>query len=337
MNIKQKILKNVELDLKSIEVALKKNLKPNLKLVKNIASYLLFSGGKRLRPLLLIHSARLCNYDDNDLLIKFSTVFEYLHAATLLHDDIIDMADIRRKRKTAHKKWSTAKVVLTGDFLLARCLEITTQTKRIKLIKVVAKITNDMSQAEIEQLDKKGKLNILEKTYLNIIKRKTASLIQGACQCGAIIAHNKSSAKRKLIKKEKALKKYGFHLGMAFQMIDDILDYTAEKKILGKNPGTDMAEKKLTLPVIHALAYANNADKKWIENVFTKNLSDENFDFKVFEKLKEKLYSYNSIKYAENKARNHIKKAKAQLKIFNNCKSKKVLCQIANYCLQRKL
>jgi len=323
--LKQKIIEKTAPDLKKVEAALEYHLKPNLDLVRKIASHLLFSGGKRLRPLLMIHSARICGYN-NGFEIEFSTIFEYLHAATLLHDDVVDKADIRRGKKAAHTKWSAPKVVLTGDFLLARALDMAAKTKEPNIISVIAKITQDMSQGEIDQLEKKGKLNLSEEEYLEVIKRKTAVLIQGACQSGAILAKAQKE-------KEDALNQYGFHLGMAFQMADDLLDYTASAKELGKNPGADMREGKLTLPLIHSLANAAPVDRAWMQDAITA----PEFNKDQFEKLKEKLYLYKGIEYTFDRAKGHVKRAKACLDGFNDCQSKQLLCWIADYSIARKV
>ncbi len=323
--IKQKIIDQVAPDLEKVELALEQHLHPNLALVKDIASHLLFSGGKRLRPLLMIHSARLCGYT-NGFEIEFSTIFEYLHAATLLHDDVVDEADVRRGKQAAHTKWSAPKVVLTGDFLLARALDIAAKTKEPGIISVIAKITQDMSQGEIDQLSKKGKLDLSEKEYLSVIERKTAVLIQGACQSGAILANAQKE-------KEDALTQYGYHLGMAFQMADDLLDYTASAEELGKNPGADMREGKLTLPLIHSLANASDEDKEWMKNA----IKQTQFHQDQFDKLKEKLYTYKGIEYTTNRAKDHVDKAKICLDGFKDCESKQLLCLIADYSITRKV
>ncbi|NOX35404.1 MAG: polyprenyl synthetase family protein [Deltaproteobacteria bacterium] len=323
--LKQRIIEKVSPDLEKVEIALEHHLEPNLELVKKIASHLLFSGGKRLRPLLMIHSARLCGYN-NGFEIKFSIIFEYLHAATLLHDDVVDEADIRRGRKAAHTKWPAPEVVLTGDFLLARALDIAAKTREPDIISIIAKITRDMSQGEIDQLAKKGKLDLSEEEYLEVIERKTAVLIQGACKSGAILA---KAGKEQ----EEALSQYGFHLGIAFQMADDLLDYTATAGELGKNPGADMREGKLTLPLIHTLANASPEDKEWIKGV----IKAAYFNSNQFEKLKEKLYSYKGIEYTMDKAEYHVNKAKACLDGFKDNQSKQLLCLIADYSVERKV
>ena len=324
-SLKQQIIEQVTPDLEKVEISLEQNLKPNLALVKEIASHLLFSGGKRLRPLLMIHSARLCGYHTG-FEIEFSTIFEYLHAATLLHDDVVDQAEIRRGKKAAHTKWSAPKVVLTGDFLLATALDVAARTGEPDIIAVIAKITRDMSEGEIDQLEKKGMIDLSEDEYLEVIKRKTAVLIQGACKSGAILAKSTKE-------EQDALDQYGFHLGMAFQMADDLLDYTANAEELGKNPGADIAEGKLTLPLIHSLANASSEDKKWIENI----IISSDISVNIFEKLKEKLYEYRGIEYTDQKARDHVKKAKRCLNFFQNCSSRELLCQIADYSIERKV
>jgi len=324
-DLKHRIIEMTKEDLEKIEMALLNHLNPNLELVREIASHLLFSGGKRLRPLLMIHSARLCNYTGG-FEIEFSTIFEYLHAATLLHDDVVDKADTRRGKKAAHIHWSAPKVVLTGDFLLALSLDIAARTRQPEIISVIAGITRDMSQGEINQLEKKGKLDLTEGEYLDIIEKKTAVLIQGACQSGAILAEAS-------MEKQDALKQYGFHTGMAFQMADDLLDYTSTKEALGKTPGADIREGKLTLPLIHSLANASPKDKTWMESIITDNeVSPE-----PFELFKEKLVKYGGIEYTRKYAQDHVEKAIQCLDRFEEGPSKELLCMIAGYSIERKV
>jgi len=324
-DLKTQIMDLVAPDLEQVEQALAENLSPHLDLVKQIASHLLFSGGKRLRPLLFIHAARMCGYTGKDAVL-FSTIFEYLHAATLLHDDVVDGADMRRGKPAAHTRWPAPQVVLTGDFLLARALDIAARTREPRVISVIAHITQEMSQGEIDQLAQKGRNDVTEARYLDIIERKTAVLIQGACQCGAILA--KVSAQ-----KENALKSFGFHLGMAFQMADDLLDYTATAEQLGKNPGADMREGKLTLPLIYSLAKAGPGDRQWLESM----MADPDVGPNHFKKLQKKLADWNAIAYTEAKARTHVEKAKKNLAIFDAAPSKSVLSLTADYAVHRKV
>ena len=247
--LKKKIISEVKNDLADIEEAVKINLNPYFDLVSDIASHILFAGGKRLRPLLMILSAKICGNTKKDS-AAISSIFEYLHTASLLHDDLIDDASMRRGKPVAHSIWGNAAAVLTGDFLLARSLSIAAKTGIPEVIEAIAEITEYMSQGEIFQLMNKQRLDLSEKEYMEIIKCKTAVLFRGACRTGALVA----GASRD---KKDALSLYGMNLGIAFQMADDLLDYTADSKLLGKKTGADIREGKLTLPVIYALKQAN--------------------------------------------------------------------------------
>ena len=324
-DIKHSILTAIQADLDVIEVTLSDHLNPYLDQVSETAEHILFSGGKRLRPLLLVLSARICDYDGNYDKI-FSTIFEYLHAATLLHDDLVDGAELRRGQPVAHSKWGNPMAVLVGDFLFARALSIAVETQQLKIIKIIASITEDMSQGEIHQLLVKGKIDLSQEEYLDVIRRKTAVLIQGACQSGALIAEASEI-------KEKALSSYGFNMGMAFQIIDDLLDYTADTRILGKTVGADLREGKLTLPVIYALEKANPQDKTWMEGIIT----DKDFSVKDFEHLIGLLKKYGGLKYAEKKALEYIDKSKKALSVFEPSQTLEVLLNMADYTLNRNL
>lgn len=321
---KQIILNRVKDDLSAIEVALEQNLNPYLNLASQIAGHILFSGGKRLRPLLMVLSAKLCGYDGN-YEKTFSTIFEYLHAATLLHDDLVDEATLRRGKPVAHAIWGNANAVLVGDFLLARSLSIAAETKRPDVIKVVAEITENMSQGEIHQLMRKGHLDLTEKEYLEIIRRKTAVLFQGACRVGALIAD--------VIKeKESALSGYGFNLGIAFQMIDDLLDYTQDSTVLGKKVGMDLREGKLTLPVIYSLKSANQTDRICMEKI----IKNKNFSVDDFEKLIGLMRKSGGQVYTRQLAEKYVENAKNALSVFKNSETKETLLMIADYTLSRK-
>ena len=312
-------------DLEKVEQALKENLNPNLDLVRQVAGHLLFAGGKRLRPLLMIHAARMCGFNTGQE-IEFSTIFEYLHAATLLHDDVVDGSDTRRGKACAHTLWEASKVVLTGDFLLATALVIASKTHSPKVIRVIAKITADMSQGEILQMEKKGRPDLSEKEYNEIIECKTAVLIQGACRTGAIVAGVDDA-------QEKALESYGRHLGMAFQMADDLLDYMATAEELGKNPGADMREGKLTLPLIYSLEKADASDRAWMLAAMAR----PEFDPAEFEGLKKHLVRLGGLDYTRNRAHAHVQAAREALKMFPEGDSRHLLELIADYSILRKV
>jgi len=322
-DLKHKILMQVKNDLEEIEFALQQNLNPYLDLVSQIAGHILYSGGKRLRPLLMVLSARICGYK-GDYDKVFSTIFEYLHAATLLHDDLVDEATLRRGKPVANSIWGNAAAVLVGDFLLARSLAIAAETNRPDVIKIVSGITENMSQGEIHQLMRKGSLDLTEAEYMEIIKRKTAVLFQGTCRSGALIADVS-------LTKETALSDYGFNLGIAFQMVDDLLDYTLDTVTLGKEVGADLKEGKLTLPVIYSLKSADEKDRTRMENI----IKNKNFSVNDFKTLIRMIDKYGGQLYTQNLATEYVQNAKEALAVFQNSKTKEVLLMIADYTLFR--
>ena len=322
-DLKKKILAENGNDLEKIEAELSENLKPYLDLVSDVARHILFAGGKRLRPLLLVLSARLCGYKEN-YAKTVSTALEYLHAATLLHDDIVDDAILRRGKTVAHSLYGNATTVLVGDFLLARALAICADSGKIKVIHIISDLTENMSTGEVHQLMRKGDVSLTEDEYLEVIRRKTAVLFQAACTVSAVIAEAPEE-------KEKALSDFGYHLGIAFQMADDLFDYTMDTADLGKEVGADLREGKLTLPVIHALKQANPADR----DAMVKIIKNEAFTVDEFNALVDLLKKNDGIAYTERKAAFCIEKAKEALSVFEPSKSKDSLLDIANYALAR--
>lgn len=324
-DLKNKILASAKHDLEDIEIALKQNLNPYLDVVSQTASHILFAGGKRLRPLLMVLSARICGYKSN-FDKTFSIMLEYLHAATLLHDDLVDEATLRRGKPVAHSIWGNSIAVLVGDFLLARALSIAVDTGHLNVIKIISEITENMSQGEIHQLMRKGQPDLSEEEYMEIIQNKTAILFKGACQVSAIIANAPG-------KEEKAVSNYGFNLGIAFQMVDDLLDYTSNAGILGKEAGADLKEGKLTLPLIYALKQADSKDQAMMERI----IKNKDFSAEEFKILLELLNKYKGFKYAEELAAKHIAKAKkALVGVFKPSEPRELLINIADYALARK-
>jgi octaprenyl-diphosphate synthase len=323
-DLKLKILFKVKADLEEIETALAQNLNPYLDLVSETARHILFSGGKRLRPLLMVLSARLCGYTGNR--DKFySTIFEYLHAATLLHDDLVDGASIRRGKPAAHSIFGNSTAVLVGDFLLARGLSIAAKTQKIKVIEIISGITENMSQGEIHQLLKKERFDLTENEYMEIIHRKTAVLIQGACHVGALLADAP-------LDRENALAEFGRCVGMAFQMADDLLDYTSDTTVLGKTVGADLREGKLTLPVIYAIENASAESRRKIKQI----IRNRDFSTEEFQNLIDMLKRYGGIDYTRKQAAEFIEKAKKAIRIFEPTQTRETLMDIADYALKRK-
>ncbi len=322
-SLKTQILTGVKDDLRAIEVELANNLHPRFKLVNKVAGHILFAGGKRLRPLLMIICARLCGYSGNNQNI-YAVSFEYLHAATLLHDDLIDQGTLRRGKPAAYTTYGNETAVLTGDFLLARALAVSALTGNLEVVRTIVDITEQMSQGEIDQLDKKGRVDLTEAEYLEIIHCKTAVLFQGACRVGGLIADA-------AVSHVKALSDYGLNLGMAFQMTDDLLDYTGDVDNWGKGIGTDLKEGKLTLPVIKALERADGADKEKIAAMIG------NFDVSktAFVRIVALLQRLKGLEYTHRLAEQYIDQAKNALDLFPPSQAKDILKDIADYALVR--
>ena len=322
-DLKQKILAGVASDLASIETALAEHLNPHFELVSRVAGHILFSGGKRLRPLLMVLTARLCGYQGSDA-AKFSIIFEYLHAATLLHDDVVDGGEMRRGTISAHHTWDPPTAVLTGDFLLARALSLAAQTGSAAVIDAIASITEQMSQGEIEQLARKGDVSLDQEAYMEVIRCKTAVLFEGACKVGALI----NGSSRDQVDR---LARFGHHLGIAFQMADDLLDYTLDTQTLGKKVGADLREGKMTLPLIHALSVADARDRSWIIGL----IQSPDFSDQQFKRLIDLLRQYGALDYTRQSAGEHIQAAKSALAGFSDVPERSILEDIADYALIR--
>jgi octaprenyl-diphosphate synthase len=322
-DLKQKILTAVTSDLHAIETALSDHLNPHFDLVGRVAGHILFAGGKRLRPLLMVLTARACGYPGSHA-SKYAVIFEYLHAATLLHDDVVDGGELRRGSQAAHQAWDSPTAVLTGDFLLARALSLAADTGLPEVIRTIAAITEQMSQGEIEQLNRKGDLSLNEDDYLEVIRCKTAVLFQGACRTGALISDSSQD-------QVQAFGDYGYHLGMAFQMADDLLDYTPNSNILGKKVGADLREGKLTLPVIYALGRICEDDRRWMIDL----IQAQSFSTEEFERLIALLQDHGGISYTRQRAVEHVDQAKKALNPFPNSAERSVLMDIADYALLR--
>jgi len=323
-DIKQQILQRVAPELEAIEEAIRRHLDPEVTFVSKVAGHILFSGGKRLRPLLMVLCARLCGYD-RPFAISFSTIFEYLHVATLLHDDLVDGARLRRGKPAAHTLWSPETAVLTGDYLLAKALTIAAGAEDTRIIAAIGRITENMAQGEIHQIQRKGDVTLSESEYDEVIRRKTAVLFEGACRISALLA--KASEQR-----IQALADYGYHLGMAFQMVDDLIDYTQEAARTGKAPGADIREGKMTLPLIHGLRQATEPEIEWITGLVGEgNLSEADF-----QRLHSLLEKWGSFDYTQRRAMAHVEAAKASLGCFEPSELRTLLETVADYCLKRE-
>jgi octaprenyl-diphosphate synthase len=315
------ILKDLEKDVAAINLALAANLKTHVPLIAEVGRHILLSGGKRIRPLLFILAARMCGCQGNHL-SDFSTIFEYLHAATLLHDDVIDAANLRRGVSTANTIWGNQAVILVGDFLLAKSLSLAVSTDKLKILKVLSHATTMMAEGEILQLLHAGNLKITEAEYFEVITRKTAILMSAACQIGAILGGVP-------LAQEEALSQMGLNLGISFQVIDDILDYTGDERELGKQVCADLREGRVTLPLIHALARANPADKEHLEAIARELTPESSLELKLL------LDKYGALDHARAVARDYTLKAQAKLSTFPAGREKTYFWAITEELLAR--
>ncbi len=251
----------VQDDFDAVDTLISSNLTSEVPLVEEIAAYLINAGGKRLRPLLVLLSSLGCGYNGRDH-VKLAGVIEFLHTAMLLHDDVVDDSALRRGRKTVNAAWGNPPSVLVGDFLHSRAFEMMVQIGNMRVMQILSRATNVIAEGEVQQLSHIGNLATTEADYLQIITRKTAMLFQAASHGGAVLAGAGNGA-------ELALKSYGLHLGMAFQLIDDQLDYEGDTATLGKNIGDDLAQGKVTLPLIIAMRDGNDEQRCFIRDAIS--------------------------------------------------------------------
>lgn len=263
----QRIYDTVADDFSRVNDLITQRLSSDVPLVEKIAQHIIESGGKRLRPLLVLLSSRAAGYREDDHL-KLAVVIEFLHTATLLHDDVVDTSDMRRGRSTANANWGNAPSVLVGDFLYARAFEMMVELKSLPIMSILSHATSVIAQGEVMQLMNVKNPDLTEEQYMKVIHNKTAMLFEAASHTGALLA-NASDAQ------ELALKNYGKHLGLAFQLVDDVLDYRGDAEAMGKNVGDDLAEGKTTLPLIHAMANSNEEDRQIIRRAIRKGGLDD--------------------------------------------------------------
>ncbi|MBR9805315.1 octaprenyl diphosphate synthase [bacterium] len=236
-------------------------------LVEDISQYLVSAGGKRIRPRVTLLCAGALNALTDSRQITLAAVIEFLHTATLLHDDVVDMSTLRRGKPTANANWGNASSVLVGDFVYSRAFEMMVSMGSLEVMSILSQTTTKIAEGEVQQLDNIAKLSMSEDEYFAVIEKKTAQLFQGACESTAVLAGTPPEQRL-------ALRSFGRHLGIAFQLIDDYLDYQGDASALGKNVGDDLAEGKLTLPLIHALHQASDQDRQFLSDVIReKNVS----------------------------------------------------------------
>ncbi len=318
-------LKNsVEDKLILVEEKIKKNLLSKVDLVDEMTKYHIRTGGKKLRALLTLGTSKLCGYSRGSRDINLAACVELIHAATLMHDDVIDNGDIRRGKKTLNSIWGNQSSILVGDYLLSRCFEMMVEDGDLEVLKLLSSTSAEISQGEVLQLQHKGEIDMLEETYLKIISAKTAALFAASTKVGSILTNKESKIKD-------ALEFYGKNLGLTFQIADDTLDYNSELTIFGKEAGNDFYEGKITLPIILLYQKAKSDEKKYLKEFFEKNERSEN-ELKIVLSMMKK---YNIISDCYAKAGYFINLASNSLSIFADSKEKEILQNLTSFSLER--
>ncbi len=315
------IVELVDEDMQGVNRLIAERLRSDIVLINQLASYIINSGGKRLRPVTVLLSAGACQ-QKSDAHINLAAIVEFIHTATLLHDDVVDDSDMRRGRATANELWGNSASVLVGDFLYSRSFEMMVEIGSMRVMEIMAKTTNQIAEGEVLQLINCGSPDTTEERYLDTIRRKTAKLFESAAQLGAVASNQSSGV-------EHAMARYGLHLGTAFQLIDDVLDYGSDSEELGKNIGDDLAEGKPTLPLINAMARGTPAQKKLLREAI------QNGGLEYIEKVQEAIESTGSLAYTARRARDEAEKAQLALSIVPESPYKRALMDLALFAVER--
>ena len=307
-------------DILAVDQLILKRLASDVVLINQIGHYIINSGGKRLRPLLVLLSARACGYQGSEHCLM-AAVIEFIHTSTLLHDDVVDESDTRRGNKTANEVWGNAASVLVGDFLYSRSFEMMVEPGNIRIMQVMSEATNVIAEGEVLQLLNCHDADTTKERYMEVIHRKTAKLFEAATQMGSILA-NKPEL-------ETAFITYGRHLGAAFQLIDDVLDYTADEGELGKNVGDDLAEGKPTLPLIYSLENGSEKEKTIIRRAI------ESEGIALLNEVTHIIKQSGAIEYTKQVAQKEANLAKMALASLTDSPIKTALCALADLAVNR--
>lgn len=310
-------------DMEAVERQFEKHLMSDVKLVSQVGNYVLSSGGKRIRPMLLLLCARLCDYQ-GDKHIDLAGVVEFIHTATLLHDDVVDSANLRRGNRSANSVWGNQASVLVGDFLFAKSFSVMVGSESLRILKILSDTTTQLAEGEILQLINTCDLEVDEPRYLQVVRDKTAILIAASCQVAGVLAGVDEQH-------EAALREFGLEIGTAFQLMDDALDYVADEEDFGKERGHDLFEGKMTLPLIHAYANATGQEQQEVSRIIeAEELTKEDLDY-----VCQLIDAKDGIQYTHTKASERIEKAKQQLALFADGVARQALYTLADYVVSR--
>tara|TARA_B100000035_G_C21006604_1_gene557584 strand:+ start:232 stop:1197 length:966 start_codon:yes stop_codon:yes gene_type:complete len=307
-------------ELMDLDRQLKARSQTKVEMINTLSEHIISSGGKRLRPIVLMLSAYASNPDTKNNLIDASVVVEFIHAATLLHDDVVDMSKMRHSQDTANMIWGNKGAVLVGDFLYSRAFEIIVEINNPLVYETLASTTNTIAQGEVIQLMNIGNIDLDENAYMDIIYRKTAILFEASTKIGAILGDKEYV---------EALGSFGLHFGIAYQLRNDYLDYFGDSSSTGKNAIEDLYEGKATLPVIHSLSNADGEDERFLRNAYK---DTSNIDGQAIIKILEK---YKSNQYIKEKIKNETDLAISSLKQLGSSRYKEELISLAEFCTTR--
>ena len=319
----ERVLDLLKNDLVLVEKQFKHDLESDVYMIRKVGEYVFASGGKRIRPMLLLLSARLAGYN-GDMHIGLASVVEFIHTATLLHDDVVDSAILRRGQESANAVWGNEASVLVGDFLFAKSFSIMVRVGNLEILQTLSDATTQMAEGEVLQLISTCDLDLDEEQYLNVIRDKTAVLISAACRVGAVLGGLEGDEKE-------ALSNFGMDIGIAFQLMDDALDYVADEAEFGKAKGHDLEEGKMTLPLIHVLRQCSADERSTLSAIVEKELLEDD-DLKYVISL---INRYGGIDYTRNRAAELALAAKRQLQIFPESEVRGALEIVADYVISR--
>jgi octaprenyl-diphosphate synthase len=317
------IFEPIREDLERVDQEFVRHVQSQVELIPKIGNYIQGSGGKRVRPAVLLMAARLSGYT-GDRAVLYAAVVEFIHTATLVHDDIIDDSELRRGRLAVHSRWGNDITVLLGDYLYIKSMAMALTHDTLDLVRVLCDVTLRMIEGELYQLTKNGDVHITEEEHFEIIRRKTAYLFGGCSQIGGMLGAVSPE-------QQDGLREYGFNLGVAFQLVDDLLDFTGDAKALGKPVGADLREGKMTLPLIHLLAQGSEVGEAIVREIMTSRTASE----AQWNELLGILREHRSIDYAERRAVEYAERAKKHLSPFPPSAERDALLALPDYVLQR--
>jgi len=320
MNL-QAIQALVEPEMRVVDETIHERLRSDVVLINQLGRYIVDNGGKRLRPRLVLLGAGAAGYRGHDH-VTVAAIIEFIHTATLLHDDVVDASDMRRGQRTANDIWGNEAAVLVGDFLYSRAFEMMVDVGSMRVMEILARTTNAIAEGEVMQLLNIHDADTTEERYLGVIRSKTARLFEAATRLGGVLAGVDADT-------EDALARYGMHLGTAFQLIDDVLDYSASVDDMGKNVGDDLAEGKPTLPLIHALATADADDHDLVRGAI------EQGGVERIDAVLAVLDRCGSIEYTRQRARTEADLALARLDVLNAGEHRDALAGLARHAIER--